>query len=298
MPAFLPRFKERSVLPGFGLSFGFTMFYLSILVLLPCSTLFWQAGSGGWEEFKSVAFSPNALSSYRVTFLTSFAAATINLFSGLLVAWVLARYAFPGKSIVDALIDMPFALPTSVGGLALTTVYSKNGILGRYLYKVFVYLPHFESGFHLTWVKTQLETSGSLLGITIALTFISFPFIVRTVQPVLQELDAGLEEAAASLGADRWMTFRRVIFPYVFPALLTGYALGFARAIGEYGSVVFIASNRPGKSQIAPLLIAGQAFNGDYAGATGIAVVLLLASFVLLLSINGLQEWSRRRMRG
>ena len=280
MSSFAARFKERSVLPGFGLSLGITLSYLSLLVLLPLTTLFWKAGTGGWDVFVRSAFSPLAIASYKITFGAAFAAATINLFFGLLVAWVLARYSFPGKSLVDALIDMPFALPTAVGGIALVTAYTEKGIIGRHLYAM------------------GIQSAYSPLGIIIALTFISLPFVVRTVEPVLQELDGQLEEAAASLGAGRWMTFRRVIFPYVFPALLTGYALGFARAIGEYGSVVFIAGNRPGKTQIAPLLINAKLQSNDVGGATSIAIVLLLVSFLLLLTINGLQEWSRRRMRG
>jgi sulfate transport system permease protein len=271
------RFKERSVLPGFGLSFGFSLFYLSLLVLVPLSMLFWKTGSGGWEHFVKAAFSPRAMASYKVTFGTSLAAAIVNLFAGLLVAWVLVRYSFWGKSIVDALVDMPFALPTAVGGIALVTAYAPNGLIGKHFGMKIAYTP---------------------IGITIALIFISLPFVVRTVQPVLQELDSQLEEAASSLGAGRWATFRRVIFPYIWPALLTGFALGFARAIGEYGSVVFIAGNQPMKTEIAPLLIITKLEEYDYTGATAIAVVMLVVSFLLLLSINGLQWWTQRRLRG
>lgn len=274
------RFKERSVLPGFGLSFGFSLFYLSILVLIPLSMLFWKTGSGGWDHFLKAAFAPRAMASYKVTFGTSLAAAIINLFAGLLVAWVLVRYSFWGKSIVDALIDMPFALPTAVGGIAMVTAYAPNGIIGEHLDKM------------------GIKVAYTPLGITIALVFISLPFVVRTVQPVLQELDSQLEEAASSLGAGRWATFRRVIFPYIWPALLTGFALGFARAIGEYGSVVFIAGNQPMKTEIAPLLIITKLEEYDYTGATAIAVVMLVVSFLLLLSINGLQWWTQRRLRG
>jgi sulfate transport system permease protein len=274
------RFKERSVLPGFGLSLGYTLFYLSFLVLIPLSLLFFKAGSEGWEHFMRAAFSPRALASYKVTFGTSLAAALINLGAGLLVAWVLVRYSFPGKSIIDALIDMPFALPTAVGGIAMVTAYAPNGIIGSQL------------------AKWGIKAAYTPLGITIALVFISLPFVVRTVQPVLQELDSQLEEAASALGAGRWATFRRVIFPYVWPSLLTGFTLGFARAIGEYGSVVFIAGNQPMKTEIAPLLIMTRLEEYDYAGATAIAVVMLVASFILLLSINGLQWWSQKRLRG
>jgi sulfate transport system permease protein len=274
------RLKERSVLPGFGLSMGYTLLYLSILVLIPLSLLFFKAGSQGWHHFLTAAFSPRAMASYKITFGTSFAASVINLFAGLLVAWVLVRYSFPGKAIIDALVDMPFALPTAVGGIAMVTAYAPNGIIGK----------HFAAH--------NIKVAYTPLGITIALVFISFPFVVRTVQPVLQELDSQLEEAASALGAGRWATFRRVIFPYVWPALLTGFTLGFARAIGEYGSVVFIAGNQPMKTEIAPLLIITKLEEYDYAGATAIACVMLVASFVLLLSINGLQWWSQKRLRG
>ncbi len=278
MPNF--RFKERSVLPGFGLSLGFSLFYLSFLVLIPLSTLFWKAGSGGWERFCEVAFSPQAVASYKLTFGTSLIAATINLFAGMLVAWVLVRYSFPGKSLVDALVDMPFALPTAVGGIALATVYGPNGWIGSRL-----------APYGIDVIRTPI-------GIVIALVFISLPFVVRTVQPVLQEIDAQLEEAASSLGASRFATFRRVLFPYVWPALLTGYTLAFARAIGEYGSVIFITSNIPFKTQITPQLIYARLDEYDYAGATAIAVVMLVISFVLLISVNGLQWWSQKRLRG
>ncbi|MBW3636469.1 MAG: sulfate ABC transporter permease subunit CysT [Armatimonadetes bacterium] len=274
------RFKERSVLPGFGLSLGYALFYLSILVLIPLSTLFWKAGSEGWPHFVSAAFSPQAVASYKLTFGAALLAATVNMFAGLLVAWVLVRYSFWGKSLVDALVDMPFALPTAVGGIALATVYGPNGWIGAHLAKLGVNV-----------IQTPI-------GIVIALIFISLPFVVRTVQPVLQELDAQLEEAASSLGASRWMTFRRVLFPYIWPALLTGTTLAFARAIGEYGSVIFITSNIPFRTQITPQLIYTRLDEYDYAGATAIAVVMLVVSFALLLGINALQAWSRKRMRG
>ncbi|RYG75453.1 sulfate ABC transporter permease subunit CysT [bacterium] len=274
------RFKERSVLPGFGLSMGYTLFYLSFLVLIPLSLLFFKAGSTGWQPFWTAAFSERAMAAYKVTFGTSLTAALINLVFGLLVAWVLVRYSFPGRSIVDALVDMPFALPTAVGGIAMVTAYAPNGVIGAPL------------------AKLGITVAYTPLGITIALVFISLPFVVRTVQPVLQELDSQLEEAASALGAGRWDTFRRVIFPYVWPSLLTGFTLGFARAVGEYGSIVFIAGNQPGKSEIAPLLIMTHLESNEYIEATSIAVVMLVASFLLLLSINGLQWWSQRRLRG
>ncbi len=274
------RFKERSVLPGFGLSMGVTLTYLSILVLLPLSGLFWKAGSSGWDSFLKAAFAPQAMASYKVTFGCALAAAVINLFAGLLVAWVLVRYQFPGKSLVDALVDMPFALPTAVGGIALATVYGPNGFIGTHL------------------AARGIDVIQTPIGIVIALIFISLPFVVRTVQPVLQELDGALEEAASSLGAGRFATFRRVIFPYLVPALITGFALAFARAIGEYGSVIFITSNIPFKTQIAPQLIYSRLDEYDYAGATSIAVVMLVFSFLMLLCINGLQWWSQKRTRG
>lgn len=274
------RFKERSVLPGFGLSLGITLTYLSILVLLPLSGLFWKAGSGGWTRFLQAAFAPQAMASYKVTFGCALIAAVVNLFAGLLVAWVLVRYRFPGKSLVDALVDMPFALPTAVGGIALATVYGPNGFIGSRL------------------AAAGIDVIQSPVGIVIALIFISLPFVVRTVQPVLQELDGALEEAASSLGAGRMATFRRVIFPYLVPALITGFALAFARAIGEYGSVIFITSNIPFKTQIAPQLIYSRLDEYDYEGATSIAVVMLVFSFVMLLCINALQWWSQKRTRG
>jgi sulfate transport system permease protein len=274
------RFKERSVLPGFGLSLGITLTYLSILVLLPLSGLFWKAGSGGWDRFVRAAFAPQALASYKVTFGCALVAAVVNLFAGLLISWVLVRYRFPGKSLVDALVDMPFALPTAVGGIALATVYGPSGLIGSRL------------------AALGVDVIGTPIGIIIALIFISLPFVVRTVQPVLQELDGALEEAASSLGAGRGATFRRVIFPYLVPALITGFALAFARAIGEYGSVIFITSNIPFKTQIAPQLIYSRLDEYDYAGATSIAVVMLVTSFLLLLFVNGLQWWSQKRTRG
>ncbi len=273
-------FKERSVLPGFGLSFGYTVFYLSLLVLIPLSTLFFKAGSEGWEHFWHAATAPQAMASYKITFGCSLIAAIVNLFAGLLVAWVLVRYSFPGKDVVDALVDMPFALPTAVGGIALATVYGPNGILGIQL------------------AKLGINVILTPIGIVIALIFISLPFVVRTVQPVLQELDAAMEEAASAMGAGRWQIFRRILFPVFLPALITGFALAFARAIGEYGSVIFITSSIPFKTQITPRLIYEKLDGYDYAGATAIALVMLLVSFVLLLAINVLQWWSQRRTQG
>jgi sulfate transport system permease protein len=269
--------KKRGVLPGFGLSLGYTLLYLSLLVLIPLSTLFWKTSELGWAKFWAVAFDPRAVASYRLTFGASLIASLINTVFGLLVAWVLVRYSFPGRRFIDALVDLPFALPTAVGGIALTTIYAPNGWLGQY----------FE--------RYGIKTAFSPLGIVIALTFIGLPFVVRTVQPVLQEMGGELEEAAATLGASRLQTFRRVILPHIAPALLTGMALAFARAVGEYGSVVFISGNMPGKTEITPLLIITKLEQYDYAGATAIAVVMLVVSFALLLVINGLQWWSARR---
>jgi sulfate transport system permease protein len=269
--------KQRSVLPGFGLSMGYTLFYLGLVVLIPLSTIFYKSVQSGSAHFWKVVTSERVLASYKLTFGASLAASLVNVVFGLLVAWVLVRYTFPGKSIVDALVDLPFALPTAVGGIALVTAYAPNGWIGQHLEK---------------W---GIKAAYSPLGITIALVFIGLPFVVRTVQPVLQELDAEIEEAASTLGANRWQTFRRVIFPFMLPAVLTGFALAFARSIGEYGSVVFISGNMPMKTEIAPLLIMTRLEENDYSGATAIAVVMLVVSFALLLFINGLQWWSSRR---
>lgn len=270
-------FKQRSVLPGFGLSLGYTVFYLSLLVLIPLSMLFFKTASMGWAHFWTAVTAPRALAAYRLSLGASLIASLINVVFGLLVAWVLVRYKFPGRAVVDAIVDLPFALPTAVGGIALTTVYAENGWIGQYLAKV------------------GIKSAYSPLGIVIALTFIGVPFVVRTVQPVLQELDVQVEEAAGTLGASRLQTFQRVIFPHIYPAVLTGFALAFARALGEYGSVVFISGNMPMRTEIVPLLIITKLEQYDYAGATGIAVVMLLASFALLLLINGLQWWNTRR---
>ena len=269
--------KRRGVLPGFGLTLGFTLTYLSVLVLIPLSTLFVKTAGLSSAEFWTAVTSPRVLASYRLTFSAALAAATINAVFGFLVAWVLTRYQFRGKAVADALVDFPFALPTAVAGIALTTLYAPGGWIGSWLDPLGIRVA-------FTW-----------LGVVVALTFIGLPFVVRTVQPVLEDVEAEVEEAAASLGASRWQTFRRVLLPTVAPALLTGFALAFARAIGEYGSVVFISGNMPMKTEIAPLLIMTKLEQYDYAGATAIAVVLLIVSFALLLTINLLQWLGRRR---
>ena len=269
--------KKHTVLPGFGLSLGYTLLYLSLLVMIPLSLLFFKTATMGWSHFWEAISAPRAVASYKLSFGASLVAATVNVVFGLLVAWVLARYTFPGRAVMDAIVDLPFALPTAVGGIALVTIYAENGFIGRHL------------------AAHSIKGAFSPLGIVIALTFIGLPFVVRTVQPVLQELDAEIEEASATLGAGRWQTFRRVLIPHLLPAILTGFTLAFARALGEYGSVVFISGNMPMKTEITPLLIITKLEQYDYAGATGIAVVMLLASFVLLLCINGLQWWSARR---
>jgi sulfate transport system permease protein len=265
------RTRASSALPGFGLSMGFTLSYLSLIVLVPVSAVFMKSATLGWAHFWQAATAPRVLASYRLTIGASLTAAGINAVAGLLVGWVLARYDFPGKRFVDAVVDLPFALPTAVAGICLTSLYVENGWLGRYLQ------PH---GIHVAFTPA---------GIVLALAFVGFPFVVRSVQPVLEDLDKGLEEAAASLGASPWQTFRRVIFPSVLPALLTGAALAFGRALGEYGSVIFIAGNMPMKTEISALLIISKLEQYDYAGATAIAVVMLVASFTLLLGTNLLQ---------
>jgi sulfate transport system permease protein len=269
--------RARGVLPGFGLSTGFSVLYLCLMVLVPLSTLAFRAAALSWQDAWRVVASPRALASYRLSFGASLAAAAVNAIVGVLIAWVLARYRFPGRSLVDAVVDLPFALPTAVSGIALTAVYASNGALGRFLDPLGV------------------KAAFNPLGVVIALTFIGLPFVVRTVQPVLEDLEVELEEAAAVLGASRWQTFCRVIFPAIVPAALTGFALAFARALGEYGSVVFISGNMPLRTEIAPLLIMTRLEQYDYAGAAAIAVVLLGASFLLLLGINRLQAWTRLR---
>jgi len=269
-----------SVLPGFGLTLGLTLTWLGLVVLLPLAGLAIHAAGLGWSGFWHEVLTPRVLAALRVSFSTAFWAAVINLVFGLLVAWVLVRYRFPGQKLVDALVDLPFALPTAVAGIALTSLYSAHG-----------------------WIGSLLEPLGvkvafTPLGIIVALTFIGLPFVVRTVEPVLQELPPEEEEAAISLGASRWQTFTRVILPTLTPALLTGFALAFARGLGEYGSVIFIAGNMPMISEITPLIIIGKLEQYDYAGATAVAVVLLVISFLLLLVINALQAWQRRRSGG
>jgi sulfate transport system permease protein len=270
-------FRKHTVLPGFNLALGFTVVYLSLIVLIPLSAAFVRTATLSWPEFWNIVTTPRVMASYRLTFGASFAAALVNAIFGLLVAWVLVRYRFPGKKLVDALVDLPFALPTAVAGIALTALYAGNGWIGQY----------FE--------PLGIKIAFTPIGVFVALTFIGLPFVVRTVQPVLEDIESELEEAAATLGANRLQTFSRVIFPTLFPALATGFALAFARAIGEYGSVIFIAGNMPMISEITPLLIITKLEQYDYAGATALAVVMLVISFVMLLIINLLQWWSRRR---
>jgi sulfate transport system permease protein len=272
--------RERSPLPGFKLTLGYTLLYLSLIVLIPLSAAFLKTAGMTWSAFWEAVASPRVLASYRLTFGASFLAALINAVFGLLVAWVLVRYQFFGKKIVDAFVDLPFALPTAVAGIALAAIYAKNGWIGQFLYPL------------------GIQSAFSPLGVLIALTFIGLPFVVRTVQPVLEDLEPEVEEAAASLGANRWQVFWRVIFPELWPPLLTGFALAFARALGEYGSVVFISGNMPMKTEITPLLIITKLEQYDYQGATAIAVVMLVFSFALLLLINLLQKWSQRRKQG
>jgi sulfate transport system permease protein len=263
--------KQRSILPGFSLTLGFTLFYLSLIVLIPLSTIFFKTATLSWDQFWMIITSPRVLASYRLSFGASFIAALIDAIFGLLIAWTLARYHFPGKRILDALIDLPFALPTAVAGITLTAVYSSKGWIGQYL------------------EATGIKVAFTPLGVIIALIFIGFPFVVRTVQPVLEDLELEIEEAAATLGANRWQIFTRIILPMILPAVLTGFTLAFSRALGEYGSVVFISGNMPLRTEIVPLLIITKLEQYDYVGATAIAVVMLVVSFVLLLIINFLQ---------
>jgi sulfate transport system permease protein len=266
--------KRHSVLPGFDLALGFALMYVSLLVLIPLSAAFLKTFTLTWGQFVDAVATPRAIASYRLTFGASFLAALLNAAFGLVVAWVLVRYTFPFKRLVDALVDLPFALPTAVAGIALTAIYAEYGWIGQWL---------------------PFKVSFTPIGVFVALVFIGLPFIVRTVQPVLEDLNRELEEAAATLGASRWQTFRKVILPILMPALITGFALAFARALGEYGSVIFIAGNMPLVSEITPLLIITKLEQYDYAGATAIAVVMLVVSFLLLLVINLLQAWARKR---
>ena len=268
--------KKTSVLPGFKLTLGYTVLYLSLIVLILLACTVWKTSELTWGQFWHAVAAPRVLASYRLSFGASFLAALTNLFFGLLVAWVLVRYQFWGKRFVDALVDLPFALPTAVAGIALTAVYAPHGWIGQWLEPL------------------GIQVAFTRLGVFVALTFIGLPFIVRTVQPVLEDFDLEIEESAASLGANRWQTFWRVTLPMLRPALLTGFTLAFARALGEYGSVVFISGNMPMKTEITPLLIITKLEEFDYPGATAIAVTMLVASFVLLLTINFLQWWSHR----
>jgi len=276
-PAPAARGRASKVLPGFNLTLGYTLLYLSLIVLIPLSALVLKTFTLTWDQFWAAISSARVLASYRLTFGASFIAALVNVVFGVLVAWVLVRYTFPGKKIVDALVDLPFALPTAVAGISLTALLAGNGWIGQYLEPM--------------GIKLAFNPNG----VVIALIFIGLPFVVRTVQPVLEDTEKELEEAAMSLGATRWQTFSKVIFPAIAPAVVTGFAMAFARAIGEYGSVIFIAGNMPMVSEITPLIIIGKLEQYDYAGATAVAVVMLLMSFVLLLVINALQGWQRRR---
>ena len=268
--------RHNNVLPGFGITLGFTIFYLSVIVLIPLSALVFRTMGLTWVEFISTVTNPRVMASYKVTFGAALIAAVINAIFGVLVAWVLVRYKFPGRKIVDALVDLPFALPTAVAGITLATIYSSNGWIGRFTEPL------------------GIKIAFTPLGITLAMTFIGLPFVVRTVQPVIEEIEVELEEAAVCLGANRWQTLTRVIFPMLFPSILTGFALAFARGVGEYGSIIFIAGNMPMVSEITPLLIITKLEQFDYRGATAIACVMLLISFLMLLVVNLLQKWSRR----
>ena len=272
----MPKRPSKRVLPGFRLTLGYTVLYLSLIVLIPISALFLKTFTLTWDQFVMAVTSPRVLASYRLTFGASLIAALVNLVFGLLLAWVLVRYRFPGKKIVDALVDLPFALPTAVAGISLTALLAGNGWLGQYLEPI---------GIKLAFTPA---------GIVIALIFVGLPFVVRTVQPVLEDAEKELEEAATSLGATRLQIFTKVILPHIMPALLTGFAMAFARAIGEYGSVIFIAGNMPMISEITPLIIIGKLEQYDFAGATAVAVVMLAMSFALLLVINALQAWQRK----
>jgi sulfate/thiosulfate transport system permease protein len=268
---------KRRVLPGFGLTMGYTLVYLSLIALIPLSTILLKTSGMGWERFWHVVLSPRVIAAYRLSIGASLIAAAVNSIFGFIVAWTLSRYEFPGKGVLDALVDLPFALPTSVAGITLTSIYAQNGIIGRLL------------------APLGIKVAFAPLGIVVALTFIGLPFVVRTVQPVLQDLEAELEEAAATLGASRLQTFRRVIGPAMLPALITGFALAFARALGEYGSVVFISGNMPMHTEVVPLLIMTKLEEFDYQGATAIALVMLVLSFTMLFGINLLQRWSAER---
>ena len=276
-PVRIPIRRRRFLLPGFGLTFGFSMTWLCLIVLVPLSALFVRAAGLGWDAFVAVGFSARAIAAYRLSFGAAFLAAGVNTGFGLLIAWVLVRYRFPARRLVSALVDLPFALPTAVAGIALTALYAPNGWMGRLL------------------APLGIQIAFKPVGVVIALLFIGLPFVVRSVEPVLADLATDVEEAAATLGASAFQTFRRVVLPAILPALLTGFALAFARGIGEYGSVIFIAGNMPYVSEIAPLMIVGELEQYNYATATAIATIMLAASFAMLLVINGLQVWMRRR---
>ncbi|EGJ11316.1 MULTISPECIES: sulfate ABC transporter permease subunit CysT [Rubrivivax] len=277
MPFSRALLRRHTVLPGFDLAFGFALFYVCLIVLIPLSAAFLKTATLSWDAFVAATMSPRVVASYRLTFGASLAAALVNAVFGMLVAWVLVRYRFPGRRFVDALVDLPFALPTAVAGIALTAIYAGNGLIGQWL---------------------PFKVAFTPVGVFVALVFIGLPFVVRTVQPVLEDVNREFEEAAATLGATRWQTATRVVLPIVMPALLTGFALAFARALGEYGSVIFIAGNMPMVSEITPLIIITKLEQYDYAGATAVAVVMLTVSFALLLVINALQAWARKRQGG
>ncbi len=269
--------RSRHILPGFNLTLGYTLLYLGIIVLIPLSALFLKTLTGGWAHFFQTITDPRAVASYYVSFGISFAAALVNGVFGVIAAWVLARYNFPGRKLLDAIVDLPFALPTAVAGIALTTIYARNGLIGELL------LPY------------GIKVAYTQLGVFVALTFIGLPFVVRTVQPVIQDLAADVEEAAATLGANRWQTFTRVIFPALLPSILTGVMLAYGRAVGEFGSVVFISANLPFKTEITPLLIIMKLDQYDYSGGAALGFIMLVASFVILLISNGLQAWDQKR---
>ncbi len=307
--------KQRSVLPGFGLTLGFTVFYLCLIVLIPLSALFIKTATASWDHIWQTISSPRILASFKLTLTASLVSAFANAFFGFLVAWMLVRYEFWGKRIVDAIVDLPFAMPTAVSGIALTTIYSSKGWIGQFFEKwngsglrqsldaYFVPASKWLTGLLPSMASfipdsSAIKVAYTPIGIMIALTFIGLPFVVRTLQPALEDLEAEVEEAAASLGASRWNTFYRIIVPTILPALLTGFSLSFARALGEYGSVVFIAGNLPMKTEITPLLIIMKLEEYDYTGATAIASVMLIASFFMLLVVNVLQWWASRRQRG
>ncbi|ANL49519.1 sulfate ABC transporter permease protein CysT (plasmid) [Rhizobium phaseoli] len=271
------RFRRPSVIPGFGMALGLTLTWLTLLILIPLSGLAVRSSALGWEKFWSIALDPRTLNALRISFGTAFIAAIVNAVFGIILAWVLVRYRFPGKRIIDAMVDLPFALPTAVAGIALTTLYAPNGWVGQFL------------------TPLGIKIAFTPAGIVVALIFVGLPFVVRTVQPVMEEIDKEVEEAAATLGANRFQTIFRVLLPGLAPAVLTGFALAFARGVGEYGSVIFIAGNLPFKSEIAPLLIVIKLEEYNYAAATGIAAIMLILSFGMLLVINLIQSWSRRR---